>query len=341
VAYNLVSTVDKALTVLLSIAALLIFSGGINAYFAAMALAEAIVTAGLLWWLLSRYEFSLRAVSWNLGRTMLAFGVPLAATEIGYLLLLGADRYLLAAISGAEELAIYSVGYNLPSYVNDAVVFSLSYAITPLYTNMYRQRGAAAVSEFLGRALHYYVAGMLLAVAGYAALDSDLIRWLASDKYARSASFSAVVLFSLMLMGSNYITCAGLYLHKKSRTVLAIMIGCVVINVAANLVLIPAYGAAGAAYATLFACAVSAAVTCIAAYRYMPFRLGIRRVVYYVVAAAVLYLVMSSLNVGSAAINVAVKLAAGAGLVAIAVFLGESELRQEWRRWRSGSAVQG
>ncbi len=332
VRYNVVSIVDKAATVVLSILALLLISNSLNSYFGAMLVAETLVTVALLWWLFSNYEFSPRAMSWELGRTLLAFGLPLAATEIGYLLLAYADRYLLAALSSSEELAVYSVGYNLPSYVNDAVVFSLSYAIIPLYTDIFRQRGTEAVTEFLNKTLHYYIGGMLLACAGYAAVAHDLIRWLASDKYAGSASFSPIVLFSLMLMGSNYITYAGLYLHKKSRVILAIMIASVMVNVIANFALIPRFGATGAAYATLLACVASAGATIVVARRLVSFSVRLPDVVYYGVGAAVLYLVMSRIDLDRPFATLLVKLAVGAVVVAAILLVRERELRTEVRR---------
>ncbi len=332
VKYNVVGVIAKASSIVLSVGVLVVVARSLTAYFSVTVLVEATTTAALMWWLLKNYEFSTSSVSRELARTLVTFGLPLAATEIGYLLLQYANRYLLAGFRGSDELAVYAVGYNVPSYMNDAIMFALSYAIVPIYTNIFTTQGAVAVGNFLNRTLYYYIGGVILACAGYAAVADDLIRWLASEKYARSASFSPIILLSLLVLGSNNITYAGLYLYKRTRTIMMIMVGSLVVNIGINLILIPRFGAAGAAIATLAACLASVAATVAVSRKLIPIRINVGAVGYYAIGGLALSFLVSRITTGHPSLNLGLKLAMGAAIVGIVVLGREAELRGEVMR---------
>jgi O-antigen/teichoic acid export membrane protein len=140
------------------------------------------------------------------------------------------------------------------------------------------------------------------------------------------------VLFSLMLLGSNYITYAGLYLNKRSRTIMIIMIASVVVKVIANVALIPKFGATGAAYATLIACAASAGATMIASFPLINFRVNFPNLGYYSLGAAVILVAMYTIDTGDMPLNLGLKLVVGLAITVPTVLLKEKALRQELGR---------
>jgi O-antigen/teichoic acid export membrane protein len=319
--YNGISLFLKVISVALALTLLFGFGGRLSLYFTGIALAEAIGTAILLRWLLFNYPISLGAVSGELTMRLIRFGLPLLATELGYLLLQYSDRYLLTAYTDTATLATYAVGYNLPSYINDLVLFSVSYAIVPIYTELFATRGQEQTKAFLASALKYYVIGVVPLCAGYAAIARDAIVLLASTRYAPAAAYSPIVLAGLVFIGANYILYAGLYLHKRSELILATMALAVAVNISMNLVLIPQLGALGCAISTLVACATGSVAAAAISFRYLPIRIPWASLLYYSTASIVMYLLVSPIETGHAVTNLLLKIPAGAFIVGAAFLL--------------------
>lgn len=319
--YNGISLFLKVISVALALTLLFGFGGKLPLYFTGIALAEAVGTIILLRWLLINYPISPGAVSGELTIRLIRFGLPLLATEIGYLLLQYSDRYLLTAFTDTATLATYAVGYNLPSYINDLVLFSVSYAIVPIYTDLFATRGEEQTKTFLASALKYYVIGVVPLCAGYAAIARDAIVILASNRYAPAAAYSPIILAGLVFIGANYILYAGLFLHKRSELILATVALAVAVNISMNLVLIPQLGALGCAISTLAACAIGSITAATISFRYMSIRIPWGSICYYGLASLVMYLLISPIETGRAVTNLLLKVPAGALVIGAAFLL--------------------
>lgn len=318
----------RTLGIALSLGLLLWVTRDLTGYFVGIAVAEIIGSVILFRWLLSNYTFAPGNVSKDLTWSLARFGVPLLLTELSYLLLQSADRYILVAYHGEAVLGEYSVGYNIPAYINQLVMFPLSYAIVPLYTDMYAKEGVTHTQAFLNRVLNYYIGGILLLCAGYAAVAQDTIVLLASTTYAETASFSPIILVGLVFLGMNYILNAGLYLKKRTLHMLAIMLAAALLNIALNLMLIPYWGATGAAIATVVSCVGSTLLTCVLSFRYMPLRVDLYNIAYYSVWAAVVFVGVSAVAVQTPWAALFAKLAVGFILAAAAVIYREQQVRR-------------
>lgn len=319
----------RACSVVLSLTLLIYLLRNLTGYFLGVAIAEVIGTTILFRWLLSNYSFALGSVSAPLASSLIKFGAPLLLTELAYLLLQYTDRYLIVGFYDEKMLGLYSVGYNIPSYINDLVMFPLSYAIIPLYTELYTKGNIDEMRAFLTRALHYYVAAIILLCAGYAAVAREAIVLFASDKYADAAAFSPIILVGLFFLGMNSILNAGLYLTKRTFHILAIMLAAVVINVSMNLWLLPRWGATGSAVANVAACVSSSILTCFLSFRYITVRINIHAVLYYLVLGGILYASLIPIHFGILWITLLVKLTVGFAIVLAGVLYSEQELRHE------------
>ncbi|MGB7540844.1 MAG: oligosaccharide flippase family protein, partial [Burkholderiales bacterium] len=165
---NVVNAVMKIAEVAIAFTLLLWLIGDLYGYFLGIALAQIGATVFLYRWLLTNHRFSIAQVSGTLTFDLLKFGLPLLLTELAYLLLSYTDRYMIVAYHGQAVLGLYTVGYNVPSYVNDMVMFSLSYAVVPIYTELYAREGKEATETFLSRSLNYYFMAMIPLCVGYA-----------------------------------------------------------------------------------------------------------------------------------------------------------------------------
>ena len=326
--YNAINVSIKSVCAVLSLLLLVYVIRELYGYFVGVVLAELAGGIVLYSWLLKNYRVSFRNISAGLTLNLLKFGLPLLLTELSYLLLTYVDRYMIVAYHGEAMLGLYSVGYNLPSYINDLIMFSLSYAVVPIYTEMYAREGRAKTEVFLSRAMHYYLMAVIPICVGYYAVSSDLLVTLASSKYADAAVFSPIVLMGLVFMGMNSILYAGLYLEKKSLQILAIMFVAVVINILLNLILLPHYGATGAAIATLVACVASSVLTSALAFRHIRVRFDLATVTYYLAASVFMGWLILQISTPAEWLNLICRTLLGMLIIAVAILWREREIRE-------------
>ena len=121
----------------------------------------------------------------------------------------------------------------------------------PLYMQMWTQKGAEETAAFIAKSLRTYVLIGAPVVAGIAAVGPALLTSLASDKYAAAGPLLAWIIAGMVVDGMNAMVGAGLFIHRKTRAIMIIVICCALLNVGLNLVLIPVMGIMGSAVATL------------------------------------------------------------------------------------------
>jgi len=118
--------------------------------------------------------------------------------------------------------------------------------------------------------LVYVTAAM---ITGIVAVGRDILLLMAGKDKIESATVFVLIGVNYLLDGLFGICGAGLLLHKRSGTVLALTAGSLLINVVLNVVWIPRFGVMGAVYATFaayFAMWVAKYLTCPADLRALP-----------------------------------------------------------------------
>ncbi|MDT0632970.1 lipopolysaccharide biosynthesis protein [Rubrivirga litoralis] len=231
---------------------------GVMKGYAVSAVALAAVTTPLL---LARVD---RRVAAGLVRPMLVFGLPLVVSGFaGRFLNLG-DRFLLLHFLGGEATAVYEVASRFGGVVNVFLVQSFNLAFTVL--------GLKALGGGAGGGgdaeIHRQSFRHLAAVAGWMVLGlglfmGDVARVLFPDDptYAQADGLTVLVGGGFAFYGLYFVVVNVLYAAGRTGAVAATVGGAAVLNLALNLALIPALGAAGAAWATLVAYAALAVVT--------------------------------------------------------------------------------
>jgi len=324
--YNTITVSTKTFTIALSLVLLIYVFKNLYGYFLGVVLVEIIMGIILFRWLFANYRVATGKVSGELTLRLVKFGIPLLVSEFSYLILTYVDRYMLVAYHGEAVLGLYSVGYNTASYLNDLVMFSLSYALVPLYVELYVKDGKEKTEEFLSKCLNYFFIGIIPLCAGYLAISKDLIVTLASNKYAEAADFSPLILFGLVFLGMNTILYAGLYLQKKTVQILFINFAAASINIVMNVILLPAYQATGAAIATLVACVAASILTVILSFRYIVVRADIKTLVYYTLLSTLMYFSIEWIDTGIEWMNLLAKIALGATIVVAGTLAREDEM---------------
>jgi O-antigen/teichoic acid export membrane protein len=223
----------------------------LNGFYIGTIVSEALAVLAIGWLVLRRHQIRFSLYSPALLRSMLAFGLPMVAYEMGGLLLAQGDRYVIEGVLGGDALGVYSAAYNFSEYVQMALLTSFGTAVTPMYTRIWEKEGEAATRRFIELALHFYILAGGAVAFGMAALGADALSLLASHKYVAGAAIIPWVIGGMVMDGAHQMLGAGLYLHKRSKTVMLLVVGAAVVNIGINLLLVPAHGIMGAAIATL------------------------------------------------------------------------------------------
>lgn len=320
-----ISFINRISSAALGLSFLLIFFNEFYDYFIGIIIANFLFFIFLYYWFFSNFRVKISSVSLSLTKQLVTFGVPLLFTELAYMLLTYADRYMILYYHGEKELGLYSVGYNLAMYIAQITTFSISYAIVPLYVKVFNTRGRKETETFLKDCLYYLLVAIIPMCFGYAALSRDLFAMVASVKYISAASFSPIILVATFIFGMNNILNAGLYLQRKSNVIFAIVFSGVVSNVLLNLLLLPKYHVIGASWATLISCLETTILTLVLSFRYIHIGVN-RRILYHVVLSSIMYLSIVQVHPNGLVLSLSLKVLLGFLITISGVLLLEKEI---------------
>ncbi|MDD5546123.1 MAG: flippase [Candidatus Omnitrophica bacterium] len=160
------------------------------------------------------------------------------------------NTILLNIFKGDEATGIYAAGFRFIS-VSGVLAVSMTQAVFPHLTNIASGKDAARLKAAVAKIRRYlFWAGFAIS-AGIFALAPKLIRLVYGAKFEGAVlplylmAFTPVFLF--LNTGNNYI----FYTLDREKTYLKILAAVIVFAIAINLVLLPRFGAAGAAMTTL------------------------------------------------------------------------------------------
>jgi O-antigen/teichoic acid export membrane protein len=311
--------------------AVLVVARSLFAFYAATVLAE-----GLMLLVLGRALFGgderprprIADVSRPLYRELLAFGLPMMiGYELSGIVLSVGDRYVIEGILGPEPLGLYGAAYNLCQYVQGVAIVSVGQAIMPMYMQMWDRNGPEETSAFIARALRNYVIVAAPIVAGLAAIGADLLPALASEKYSSASGVLPWVVAGMVIDGTTSMLGAGLFIQRKTRTIMTIILGCASLNIALNFVLVPKLGITGSAMATLVSYVAAAFAMAIASRRLLPVAIPWATIVRAGIVSTLMFFVITRLHPGGRVANIAVRVAVAIPLYAVAMMLVDGDAR--------------
>jgi O-antigen/teichoic acid export membrane protein len=316
----------RILSIIISLFLLMYAIRELYGYFIGVVVGEFMSAVILFYWFFNNYKVGLNKVSGDLTIKLIKFGLPLLLTELSFLVLTYVDRYMILSYRGESALGLYSAGYTVAMYISDMITFALSYAIVPIYVGIYSNDGRTKTEEFLNKSLHYILIVLIPLCVGYYAVSEDLFITLASRKYLSAASFSPIILVASLLLGLNNILNAGLYLQKKSRTILIIMVSALSIKIVLNILFLPYYGAMGAAISTLISCMAASGLTAYFSFKHIKITIYFNNLFFYLLLSAGMYLVIRQIETSMSWVNLTMKIIIGVSMFIAGLVFKEKEI---------------
>jgi len=178
----------------------------------------------------------------------LRFLFPLTFHVISLVVMNLIDRLLLLKFTDAGTVGLYSVAYMLGMTVG--VVHEAFLRSWNPYFYHEVQKNKKCESLAFGNAIKYCAVSILLGLitASFFYLSLGFIL---PDKYQGIESVIYVVIAAYSLEGMRKVFCGYLYVSNKTKTLAVITFVGAGLNILLNIVMIPAWGMLGAAYATL------------------------------------------------------------------------------------------
>lgn len=189
-------------------------------------------------------------VEFEVLKEMLAYSFPLIFTMLSNLLLIVTDRYLLKIFSSLEEVGIYSLGFRIANTTKVFFINSVNSAISPLIFKVMNQDNHKRIYS---KIMTYYTFGVVCFILPLSVFSKEIVSLVASnDDYLISFQIIPILSISAVFGMLVRIGSIGLRIKKKTGILSVIVVGASIINIFINILLIPYFGANGAAIATLF-----------------------------------------------------------------------------------------
>jgi O-antigen/teichoic acid export membrane protein len=261
-----------------------------------------------------KLSFSLRKL-----KALAAFGSPLIFTSAAAFILNFADRFFLQHFSSVADVGVYALGYKFG--------FMLSYLIVqPFLTiwaaRMYEIAKREGAGEVFSRIFIYFSLGLLIATLSLSVMIKELITVIAAPDFHQAYRIVPFIAMSYAFHGIACYFQTGIYLRKRTGYIAVIGCASAGSNLLLNYLLIPPFGAMGAAWATTLSFLIMTILAYGFAQRVYPIPYRLSKLLMVLALGTLFYLASTLISVSSLVLGTALKLPLIAGLPLALYWLG-------------------
>ncbi|MCD7884751.1 MAG: flippase [Lachnospiraceae bacterium] len=206
----------------------------------------------VLWCFFKKYahfaKFSIKEFTQHFKPLMLLFFSVVAYSIYSYM-----DKIMIGAISSTAELGYYENAWKMIEFPV-AFVTSLGTVMLPRISNLQTKGDEGTIYRYIKKTLHFSVIFASAIAFGIAAIAGDFSVVFWGKSFSRSGLLIEIMALTIILMSWNGVVRQEYLIpYKKDMQYLTAVCTGAVLNVIFNLILIPFYGAAGAAIGTVIA----------------------------------------------------------------------------------------
>lgn len=207
-----------------------------------------LLIAGVLYLIFVSRDISFK---WNSNylKGAILFVLPLIPHELGGWAVNLSDRILIERFLSLEQLAIYSLAYQLALGLN-MLITAINQAWIPFFYEIADQ--PQSVKELKKSTTFYFIVvigiGLLLAM-----FSKEIILLMGEQKYIGAAAIFPLVIVAFIINVFYYIYAGAIFYANKTQYIPIITLCSGLVNIGLNFLLIPRYGYIAAAYTTIIA----------------------------------------------------------------------------------------
>ena len=217
------------------------------------------------------------SISAETARRLVSFGYPFIFVGLAYWLFGTADRWMLAELSNSTQLGLYAIAYKFGT-----IVLFLNAAFGQAWSPMAQKirRDDTQYRATYARIFSVWFYFLVIAGSTVALFAPEMLRLFSPSDYWEAAPALGILTMGIVLSGTTQITAVGISIERKTRLFAYAAWTTALVNVVLNLVLIPKWGAAGAAIATFLSYALLTALYLSWSQRLHPIPLEKARLIY-------------------------------------------------------------
>jgi O-antigen/teichoic acid export membrane protein len=194
---------------------------------------------------------------WPLARHLWRFGSPMVAAGLLALVMHQADRYVLRLSWDLDQVGIYSLAYTVGQGVNSMVFIPFA-AIWGVV--VYEIAKLPDAKHVYARIFQYYVYALMLLLFGVSLFIRPLLATVLPAEYEAAAPLIPIVCLAFIFFSVHEHFRVPALLAKKTVSMLLAFTSGAIANVVLNLLVVPTYGAAGAAWTSVATYAIFSGV---------------------------------------------------------------------------------
>ena len=253
---------------LFNILFLAVFKLGVLGYLLSVILSD--LCSGLFLWKmasLGKYYKTAR-VKMSFLKEMLIYALPLIPTAVMWTITSLSDRLFVTEMVSDTANGIYSASYRIPNLISIvSVIFFQAWNMSAISEGRSKQ-----LAEFYTKVYRNYQSLMYLAAIWLVAFVKIFTSILLDEKYAESWQFMPLLVAAVLYMSFAQFLSSVYNTRKRTLNSMLTSIIAAASNILLNFLLIPKYGAQGAAFATFVSYFLCYIVRIIDTRRYIPFR---------------------------------------------------------------------
>lgn len=256
-------------------------------------------------------------------KQLLHFSVPLTITMALSWVFSSADKIVIKQFSSLTELGLYAAAFKIVALLN-IIQSGFTTFWTPVAYEKYENDGES--TKFF-EDIHTYVSFGMFMVAIGLLLGKDILILILGPKYSSATDIMPMMTFMPIMYTISETTVIGINFKKKTKYHLYISIVVAIFNVIGNLVLVPKFGAKGAAISTGTAYIIFFTLRTYFSLKFINYNFNLRR--FYIVTSLILAfsLYLTFYN------NLYIKIKFGIILLGITIFLYRKMLNEVYLKF--------
>lgn len=237
-------------------------------------------------------------------KAMAKFGFPIAISQLGAFVVHLSDRFFMKALWSVSDAGLYSLGYRFGTLPGTFVSVPFNMAWQPRRFELLKKPDS---EKLFGRIFTYYLLFLFFCGLGVAVLTKDVLKIMATSSFWSAYQVVPIIVLANIIFNMSPHINMGLLITKKTRYFAYINGSNALLVLLLNYVLISAYGAYGAAVATLVAFVYKISLTYYFSSKYYSIYFEFRRILKILATAATIYSASLLVETGSSVINFLIK----------------------------------
>ncbi|MDP3997227.1 MAG: oligosaccharide flippase family protein [bacterium] len=213
-------------------------------------------------------------VDWPAWKQLLSASWPLGAMLLLNAVYFRVDTIILSFFRPAQEVGWYGLAYRI---IESALFFPAMFGglLLPRLSEALSKRNRPQAAGFITEGFRLLFVVAALAVTVLLAVSPGIINLISGRQYAAAAPLLAILSLALAFMFIGNLFGFSLVALNKQSVLLKLYLGLIFFNLVTNLMFIPRWGAAAAAWTTVGTEILSVVIAGAYVYRLLPFTLGV------------------------------------------------------------------